>query len=36
MIRVGSSIRMLNFTEDTMPNARMIRRANTQRFIQGT
>jgi predicted nucleotidyltransferase len=28
-------IRMLDFTEDMLPNVRMIRRANTQRFIQG-
>jgi hypothetical protein len=28
-------IRMLDFTEDTLANVRMIRRGNTQRFIQG-
>jgi hypothetical protein len=28
-------IRMLDFTEDMLPKVRMIRRANTQRFIQG-
>jgi predicted nucleotidyltransferase len=28
-------IRMLDFTEDMLPNVRMIRRANTQRFIEG-
>ena len=28
-------IRMLDFVEDMLPNVRMIRRANTQRFIQG-
>jgi hypothetical protein len=27
--------RMLDFTEDMLPNVRMIRRANTQRFIKG-
>jgi hypothetical protein len=28
-------IRMLDFTEDMLPNVRMIGRANTQRFIAG-
>jgi hypothetical protein len=28
-------IRMLDFTEDMLPNVRMNRRANTQRFIEG-
>lgn len=35
-VRAELIIRMLDFVEDMLPNVRMARRANTERFIRGT
>jgi len=34
-VRAELIIRMLDFVEDMLPNVRMIRRANTKRFVRG-
>jgi len=34
-VRAELIIRMLDFVEDMLPNVRMIRRANTERFVRG-